>query len=90
MTSPKSKDFQKQIDEIFEFSESKMLNAVIITAGNLHRVVGNYPGSDHRMPICCSVMKKNMIKEDQILHSPTKGAGASLMIQYIFPRLRKN
>jgi len=90
MTSPKSEDFHKQIDEIFTFAESKMLNAVISTAGNLHRVVGKYPGSDHRMHVCSNVMKKNMILDDQILCSPPKGVGSSLRIQYIFPRSRKN
>ena len=57
-----------------------------VNAGQLHRLVGNYPGPNHRMPICCTVMRGEMREHDVILHQPLKGNGASLTIRYNFPR----
>ena len=82
----KTEVFQKELDEIFAFAEKKKLHAVTIKSGNLHRVVGEYPGTDHRMPICCDVMYKNKNSDDQIISAPPKGKGASLTIEYHFPR----
>ena len=41
--------------------------------GKLHRQVGGYPGNQHRMPICCDVLRAEMEDEDQVLKSPPKG-----------------
>ena len=59
---------------------------VDVNAGELHRLVGDYPGSDHRMPTCCRVMREEMQPDDTILHEPQKGSGASLTIRYLLPR----
>lgn len=62
--------------------------AVEISAGELHRRVGGYPGPDHRMPICCGVMRAALDLEagDQIVEEPPSGQGASLRIRYMLPR----
>ena len=83
---PTSDDFQKELDSIFAFAEGKLLIAVVIKSGDLHRLVGDYPGADHRMPICCAVMRKNMKNGDEVLSEPPSGAGATLTIKYQFPR----
>jgi hypothetical protein len=83
---PTSGDFQTALDSIFSFAKEKRIIALVINSGNLHRLVGGYPGTDHRMPICCSVMLKNMKKGDEILDGPPSVAGASLIIKYQFPR----
>ena len=75
-------DFQKKLDEIFAWAEKFRLEAVVIRSGDLHALVGNYPGKDHRMPICCEVMKKNMGVKDKIIESPPSGKGANLIIIY--------
>jgi len=31
-----------------------------VNAGQLHRRVGGYPSSDHRMPLCCAVMSASL------------------------------
>ena len=85
----KAEDFQKELDQIFEFAEKKKLHSVTIRAGDLHRVVGDYPGPNHRMPVCCRVLRKAMIAGDQMLMSPPKGNGANLQIRFVFPRTRK-
>jgi 5-methylcytosine-specific restriction protein A len=59
---------------------------VEITAGSLHRVVGGYPGTNHRMPICCQVMYDTMGPDDEVVTSPPSGKGASLRIRYQLPR----
>jgi hypothetical protein len=60
---------------------------VEVSAGELHRSVGGYPGPDHRMPVCCSVMRFEFSEDcDRVLESPLSGDGASLTIRYNLPR----
>jgi len=84
--TPKSEDFEKGLKDILLDAQQQGKNFVDIKSGDLHRVVGGYPGYNHRMPICCNVMKKNMRYLDQILDEPPKGFGASLVIRYKLPR----
>lgn len=57
-----------------------------IRAGDLHGSVGGYPDRDNRMPLCCRAMKAAMGPGDKIVESPPSGQGASLTIEYRFPR----
>jgi hypothetical protein len=57
-----------------------------ISAGQLHRIVGGYPGPNHSMPVCCDTMRSLMQPGDIIVAEPPKGRGASLAIRYSFPR----
>jgi 5-methylcytosine-specific restriction protein A len=59
-----------------------------INAGELHRRVGDYPGKNHRLPICCEVMRGALAPDagDVILEQPPSGQGASLTIRYVLPR----
>lgn len=59
---------------------------VDITSGDLHRQVGGYPGPNHRMPVCCGVMRGEMKHGDRILSAPPSGNGATLTIRYRLPR----
>ena len=81
-----SDDFSKALQKIFEKESSKGKPSVIVNSGELHRIVGDYPGPDHRMPICCNEMKKAMNSTDRIISEPRKGSGASLIIKYTLPR----
>jgi len=67
------------------FSESKA-SFVDVTSGELHRLVGGYPGKHHNLPTCCDVMTQAMQSSDRVLTSPPKGRGATLTIRYILPR----
>jgi len=84
--TPSTDDFQKELDAIFAFAEAKRLVAIVVQAGNLHRLVGEYPGTNHRMPVCCNVMRKNMRAGDEVVSEPPSGQGASLTIKYVLPR----
>jgi hypothetical protein len=75
-------DFRVTIEKIFEIAKQVKLSAVVIQSGNLHRLVGGYPGSNHRMPMCCNAMRQMMKENDEILKEPPKGNGASLEIIY--------
>jgi len=57
-----------------------------INSGHLHRLVGGYPGPNHRMPVCCGAMRGEMQPGDIIIDQPPKGNGASLTIRYRLPR----
>ena len=88
MTAPNVEDFQAALDKIFALAEEQGLTAVAVKSGNLHRLVGDYPRRNHRMPLCCHVMRKNMSYDDEILNKPPRGKGASLVILYKMPRLK--
>ena len=67
-------------------AEHASKTTVEINSGQLHREVGGYPGQNHRMPMCCAVMRSEMSAVDAILREPPKKQGASLTIRYKLPR----
>jgi len=83
---PTAQDFQDALDSIFHEAERSGKRYVDVKSGDLHRLVGGYPGRNHRMPVCCEVMRRNMRPDDQILHQPPSGQGATLVIRYKLPR----
>jgi hypothetical protein len=83
---PNNDDFQKELDVIFSFAEEKSLSAVVIKAGDLQKLVRGMSGSDHRIPNCCRVMRKNMKDYDEVLSQPPSVRGPTLTIKYKFPR----
>lgn len=83
---PDSGQFRAALKEIFTQETKEGKSAVSVNSGILHRQVGGYPGTNHRMPICCEVMYQEMSKGDKIESRPPKGKGASLTIRYALPR----
>jgi len=83
---PMQADFQRALDDIFERSARDGRTRVDVEAGDLHRMVGGYPGPNHRMPVCCSVMRRNMKPGDEEIAEPPSGKGASLRIRYRLSR----
>ena len=82
MDTPKKEDFEKALEELIVEAKNQGSENVYVSSGDLHRKVGGYPGSNHRMPICCGVMKKRKGVNDVIVNSPPSGIGASLEIRY--------
>ncbi|RJX29194.1 MAG: HNH endonuclease [Dethiobacter sp.] len=80
--APTAQDFQSALEEAFKSAQNQGEAYIDIKSGDLHKRVGEYPGSNHRMPVCCDIMKRNMKTADQILQQPPKGQGASLVIRY--------
>ena len=86
MTTPTTRDFQMELARMLRTAQHDGLAFLDVKAGDLHRQVGGYPQPNHRMPVCCDVMRQNMGPSDFVLRQPPKGKGATLEIRYIFPR----
>ncbi|MCX6064101.1 MAG: HNH endonuclease [Caldiserica bacterium] len=80
---PNSEDFRSALYSILSSFRG---DNVDVTSGDLHRRVGGYPGRNHAMPVCCSVMRQAMQSGDVIIAEPPKGNGATLTIRYRLPR----
>jgi len=81
--------FLNKLEEIFLNETNLNHSEITITSGELHRLVGGYPGVNHRMPVCCSAMRELFNKDtDAIIYSPNSGTGASLKIRYSLPRFK--
>jgi 5-methylcytosine-specific restriction protein A len=83
---PTAEDFREQLLEVFRIAAQQGISPVIVNAGDLHRLVGDYPGTNHRMPVCCEVMRNEMRRGDVVVDEPPKGQGATLTIRYFMPR----
>jgi hypothetical protein len=81
---PTDQDFQAELDRTLQSARARGLRDVVVRAGDLHRRVGGYPAKDgnHRMPICCRVMRANMKARDTILRMPPKRDGPNVEIRY--------
>lgn len=85
-TAPAAEDFRKALRELLHNPQNANVPSVQVRAGDLHRSVGGYPGPDHRMPVCCRVMRAGMLGGDSIVQEPPKGDGANLIIEFRLPR----
>ena len=57
---PTAWDFRNKLTVILNVARQKGDAYVDVESGHLHSQVGGYPNSNHRLPICCDVMKKMM------------------------------
>ena len=83
---PTAEDFRVTLRARMQGAEQTSKTSVEINSGQLHREVGGYAGQNHRMPMCCAVMRSEMSAGDAILQEPPKKQGASLTIRYKLPR----
>lgn len=82
MRPPTREDFEIALQRRIQRAKKQAKRSVGVRSGDLHREVGGYPGPDHRMPLCCAVMKEAMREGDTVESSPESGQGASLLIRY--------
>ncbi|TVQ54401.1 MAG: HNH endonuclease [Rhodobacteraceae bacterium] len=78
--------FRAALDRRFQSASSQGEDRLILESRELHRKTGGYPGPNHRMPVCCEVMRSAMKSGDWIVQAPPKGDGATLKISYALPR----
>lgn len=83
---PSTDDFARELRKMLASAGKLGLSAVDVKAGDLHRRLGGYPGTDHRMPLCCSAMRQAMKAGDEVVRAPASGKGASLVVRYRVPR----
>ena len=83
-----AEDFRDELYRIMDEAVREGHKYVDVNAGEVHRGLGGYPGPDHRVPLCCKVMKDVMALDygDKVLQQPPSGQGASLTIRYVLPR----
>lgn len=86
MVNATAEAFRAAVLREFGVASGRGKSRVRIRAGDLHRTLAGYPGTGHRMPVCCSVMRSLMLPGDVVVESPAKGAGAKLTIEYRLPR----
>jgi len=79
-------DFANEINAQIDRAAQQGRPHVEINAGELHRLLGGYPGPNHRMPVCCEAMRKIQEPSDKLVFSPPEGNGASLTVRYSVPR----
>lgn len=79
-------DFRAELERQLAAAAREGKTSVRISAGELHRAVGGYPGRNHRMPMCCQAMRSVKTDSDKTVESPPKGNGARLTIEYRLPR----
>jgi hypothetical protein len=80
-------DFRGELLAMIARAERQGRPHVEVNTGELHRVVGGYPGGgDHRMPMVCQAMYAEKRAPDEIVFQPESGKGASLTIRYKLPR----
>jgi hypothetical protein len=87
MQTPTAEDFSRELSRQLIRAENRGAGHIEINSGELHRVVGGYPGPDHRMPTCCEVMRRSLRPGDEAISEPSGGNGASLTIRYKLPRI---
>lgn len=80
---PTKEDFEKSIRLKFERAIEEGKDYIEIVSGDIHRELGGYPGKNHRMPCCCTVMYSVMKNDDIVIEAPKKGKGATLKIRYM-------
>ena len=81
-----AEQFRSMLSSLLDEAGRLGFSYVGITAGALHRRVGGYPGTEHRMPICCAAMRGVMGPSDRIVEQPPSGNGASLLVQFALLR----
>jgi hypothetical protein len=57
---PDADDFKRELYAVFYEAFKADKAAIQLSAGDLHRRVGGYPGADHQMPVCSGVMRDAM------------------------------
>ncbi|WP_431030064.1 hypothetical protein [Lysinibacillus sp. LZ02] len=84
MSNLTTETFLNCIELLKQIGRQNNLPQLVITAEEVHKLVGGYPGKNHRMPMCCNAMFKSMREGDEILHStPSKQSNTTKIKYYL-------
>jgi 5-methylcytosine-specific restriction protein A len=83
--SPTAWDFQNQLMAILNGARQSGQSYIDVELSKLHQQVGGYANSNHKMPVCCEVMKRMMRFGDSVLRETASGQDKTLTIRYTVP-----
>jgi 5-methylcytosine-specific restriction protein A len=84
---PTTEDFRAELKAQIERAANQGRPHIEVNAGELHRVVGGYPGNNHRMPQCCDAMRDELKRGDaRVIFETESGQAPALTIRYYLPR----
>ena len=88
MSLPTADALRQKLHEIFVHATDEGKSHIDVTAKKLHGFFDGYPGQNHRMRLCCEIMRGAKTEVDEILHphQPPSGQGPSFEIRYKLPR----
>ncbi len=74
-----AEDFRDELYRIMDEAVREGRKYVDVNAGEVHRGLGGYPGPEHRVPVCCKVMKEAVAQDygDKVVFR--RGKGCSLV-----------
>jgi hypothetical protein len=78
-------EFRKEMNAQLRRAAKRGAPYVEINSGELHRSVGGYPSTNHRMPMCCEAMHGEQRAADVVISRPPSGKGATPTIRYKLP-----
>ena len=76
-------DYRNQLTVILNTAKQSGESFIDVESGNLHDRVGGHQNSNHKLAICCDVMRRMMRPGDSILMEPTNGDAGNLRVRYI-------
>jgi hypothetical protein len=80
--TPTAWDFQNRLMAILNSARQSGQPYVDVESGSLHKQVGGYSDPDHRLRVCCEVMRKLMRAGDSIVKESASDQGATLIVRY--------
>jgi hypothetical protein len=75
--------FAQELRAQLKKAAAQHASSVVITSGELYKLLGGYPGSTHGMPACCEAMRSEMKLGDILL---VESNGVGMTVCYQLPR----
>jgi hypothetical protein len=85
---PNREAIQRALDEIFRQAEKQRKISVRVSSIDLHLRVGGYPRVNHRLNLCCQVMRDNLNGGGKIIGQTLDPDSGWLEIVYDIPRMK--
>ena len=76
-------DYRNQLTVILNTARHSGKPYIDVESGNLHNRVRGKQNANHKIAVCCDVMRRMMRPGDSILMEPANGDGTDLTIRYI-------
>jgi 5-methylcytosine-specific restriction protein A len=83
---PTRSEFQAALNGVLLQAQKKNKAGVVVSSIDLHLQVGGYPGREHRMDLCCQVMREAMLQRDRITSQVLPPYPPLLEVVYELPR----